>query len=238
MKKTIKLLSVLLLAVFFTTASLSSPAVVKAETGINKITVRGEGVIKVKPDMAYITLGVRTENKDAKQAQKENANKMNQVIAAVKNMGIDEKDIQTSGYSVYPQYDYESKTGERIVGYTVTNTISVTVRDISKVGELLDLAVKEGANLSGGIQFSVSDTEKYYNEALKQAIKNAQGKAAAIGEALGVVIKAPVSVVETSYGGRSVVYADEESFKTNAVSTPVEIGEMDINAIVEVIYQY
>ena len=70
MKKTIKLLSVLLLAVFFTTASLSSPAVVKAETGINKITVRGEGAIKVKPDMAYITLGVRTENKDAKQAQK------------------------------------------------------------------------------------------------------------------------------------------------------------------------
>jgi len=209
-------------------------------SNFNKITVRGQGTIKVKPDIAYINLGVYTENKDAKIAQEENATKMNKVISALKNIGIDEKDMQTNYYYIYPIYDYQSKGGNRIVGYNVTNTITVTVRDILKVGNVLDLAIKEGANVSSGIQFSIADTEKYYNEALKQAVKNAKGKAEAIGEAIGVEIKVPVSVVEISYGGRTVVYADIEqmSAKAESVSTPVETGEMDINATVEVTYKY
>lgn len=238
-----KILSLSLIAIFMMAISIiGSHDIVMAQTGeneFNTITVRGEGTIKVKPDIAYISIGVLTENKDAKVAQTENATKINKVISALKDMGIEEESIQTGNYSVYPIYDYDSKGPERITGYNVNNTINVTVRDILMVGDVLDVGIKEGANMSSGIQFSVSDTEGYYHEALKQAVNNAKGKADAIGEVLGVNIQAPSSVVEISYGGRAVLYKDEAQVTGKGLgSTPVETGELDINATVEVSYRY
>lgn len=248
MKKLTKILSTTLIVAGLLTVGFTGRELFKAEPAMaaldsakaNTITSRGEGVVKVKPDIAYITMGVRTENKDAKVAQTSNAEKMDKVIAALKKMGIEEKDIQTSNYSVYPQYDYEAKGAEKIVGYVVDNTVMITVRDILKVGDVLDIGVAEGANVSNGIQFSISDTEKYYQEALKLAVKNARGKAEAMGEAIGVTLKNPSSIVEQSSGGSNIIYADRgvgiETAKM--ASTPISTGELDVRAMVEVSYQY
>jgi len=246
MKKYTKILSTTLIVAGLLTVGFTGRELFKAEpvmadsVKVNTITAMGEGIVKVKPDIAYITMGVRTENKDAKVAQTSNAEKMDQVIVALKKMGIEEKDIQTSNYSVYPQYDYEAKGGEKIVGYTVENTVRITVRDILKVGDVLDIGVEQGANVSNGIQFSVADTEKYYQEALKQAVKNARGKAEAMGEAIGVTLKNPSSIVEQSSGGGNIIYADRAAVKESLqmASTPISTGELDITAIVEVSFQY
>lgn len=247
MKKLRTILSTTLMVAGLLTVGFTGKELFKAEpvmaaiesNRVNTITARGEGVVKVKPDIAYITMGVRTENKDAKVAQTSNAEKMDKVIAALKKMGIEEKDIQTSNYSVYPQYNYEAKGAEKIVGYTVENTVKITVRDILKVGDVLDTGIEQGANVSSGIQFSISDTEKYYQEALKQAVKNARGKAEAMGEAIGVTLKNPSSIIEQSSGGSNIIYADRAYLKEEAqIATPISTGELDVKAIVEVSYQY
>lgn len=247
MRKGTKIISTLLIAAVVLTIGFSGreffkgePVMAKTEvSNENVITVRGEGTIKVKPDIAYITMGVRTENKDAKIAQTNNAEKMDSVIAALKNMGIEEKDIQTSNYSIYPQYDYESKNGEKIIGYTVNNSVKITVRDILKVGSVFDIGIEQGANVSNGIQFSVSNTEKYYHEALKQAVNNAKGKADALAGAIGVTITNPITVVEQSSGGSFIGYGAADMLQSAKSSrTPIEAGELDIYAAVEVSYKY
>ncbi|WP_058485055.1 SIMPL domain-containing protein [Defluviitalea phaphyphila] len=246
MKNTIKILSSVFIMAILVIAGFTgkqiftaNPVMANEYNNINTITARGQGTIKVKPDIAYITMGVRTEHEDAETAQSDNAKKMDEVINALKEMGIEERDIQTSNYSIYPQYDYEAKGGERIIGYTVENTVNVTIRDINKVGEVLDTGVEKGANVSRGIQFSVSNTEEYYKKALKQAIENAKGKAEAMGEAINVSIKNPISVTELSSGGNNIIYADQELLQNKVnLETPISIGELDINASVEVVYQY
>ncbi|NLK21673.1 MAG: SIMPL domain-containing protein [Epulopiscium sp.] len=248
MKKLNQILPLTLIAILVFTMGVFSRETLKIEPvmaniGTNKtntITATGEGVVKVKPDIANITMGVRIENKDARTAQTKNAEKMDQVIAALKKMGIADKDIQTSNYSIYPQYDWEAKGGSKIIGYTVENTIKITVRDITKVGDVLDIGVEEGANVSSGIQLSIADTEKYYQEALKQAVNNAKGKATAIGEAIGVTIKIPSSITEQSVGGRSVIYAEDlqMNVRKEMDRTPIQTGELDIRALVEVSYSY
>ena len=223
----------------------NSQKVVFADTSSNlpSIQVSGEGIVKVKPDIAYITLGVKTKDQNPQQAQVENTKKMNKVMKILKELGIDEKDIQTSQYSIYPEYRYIEETGERKEdGYIVNHLLRVTVRDIQKLGVVLDKTLIQGVNVSHGIEFGVANEEKYYQEALQEAIENAQGKAQAIGQSLSIKIDKPYTIIERSTGGSSIQYMDR-SIKMNAVeesstSTPIGIGELDIRANVQVMYQY
>lgn len=241
------LIGIMIVAVIGVTAGVISQTGVKdvyadQQSDKNSIQVNGQGKIKVKPDMAVVNLGVKTEDKDAKKAQEENASKMDKVVKALQGLGIDSDDMKTQNYSIYPRYQYIEKTGEnQLDRYEVNNTIAVTVRDISTVGKVIDTAVNEGVNLSNSIQFTTSKESAYYRQALEEAVKSAKGKADTIAKAIGVTIGNPKTVVEQSYGGETIRY---ESVQNTAklmaadTATPIQSGELEITATVNVTYEY
>lgn len=213
-----------------------------AEEGNNKktINVSGQARVSVAPDFATINLGVVTEDKDAKAAQQANAAAMEKVIASIKASGIKEADIQTVNYSINPKYDYNKETGESsIIGYSVRNSVNVTVRDLKKTGSIIDAAAQSGANISSSITFGLSNYEEAYNEALKNAVLAAKAKANTIAEALGVKLIAPVTVSE-GYGYSPLSnYAVYDMKMTDSVAkTPVQAGSIEITANVSIVYEY
>lgn len=208
---------------------------IRAESFNSKMKVAGQGEVNAVPDVAEIIIGVTTEGKQLEAVQKENARITQQVIDSIKKMGVDSKDIQTRNYSINPRYDYiEGKQVFR--GYTVSNNVKVTIRQVGKVGEIIDAAVKAGANTVNSINFIVSDTSKYYNEALRLAVKDAQNKATVIAEKLKVNLNiTPVQIVEQ---GVSPIAPMPASYKTLQASTPIEPGENKITASIEAVFVY
>ena len=148
-----------------------------------KLKVQGEGSIMVQPDIAVVVLGISTENKELKLAQEENTIKSNAVLKTLKDMSIQTKDIQTQSYTITPQYDYID--GKQVIrSYLVVNNLEITIRDMSKIGEIIDAAVESGANQVNSIRFSVSDQSKYYRQALKSAVDDAILKSRTLGNTL------------------------------------------------------
>lgn len=240
------ILAVLLLAaavlVMMTLGSYFAVPVKAADTSAEKktISVSGQAKVTAAPDIAYISLGVISEDKDAKVAQKSNATAMEKVIASIRANGVKDEDIKTDNYSIYPKYDYNKNNGVgTIIGYTVNNTVRVTVRDLSKTGNIIDAASGSGVNVSSNIAFGLSNYEKYYNDALKNAVLAAKKKAATMAEALGVTLKAPISVSEG--GGYSPLqnYVTYEMKADSAgAATPVQSGSLEITANVSAVYEY
>lgn len=211
----------------------------------NIVTVNGLGSVKVKPDIAYISVGVETFNTDAKKAQEEIAKKMDKIIDAMKKNGVKDEDIKTTGYNIYKTSKYDSYSlGEKekvTEGYNARNVAEITIRDINMVGKIIDSAGKEGANVVNNIRFGISDEDKYYSEALKLAMKNASGKAEAILSTFGSKPGKPYRIQENSYGA-PIVYRGNVMMKAemaaDAYETPVEAGELDVTARVVVEYKY
>lgn len=240
----------LLVCMMFVTLLASSPVqTVSAETSQlpptkRTMNVSGQGTVKATPDIAYVSLGVVTEHTNAKTAQQDNAKAMDKIVTAIKAAGIAESDIKSVNYSIYPKYNYNQRTGtSSIDGYTVNNSIQVTVRDIKKTGNIIDLASTNGANISSQISFGLSDYEKYYNEALKNAVEIAKKRASTMAGALGIKLDVPVSVSEN--GGYSPVYSynsygayEARAAMEDAATTPVSAGSMEIRASVNMTYEY
>ncbi len=235
-------MAIALLAAAILSLSALTPVKAASEDQPTKRTVNvsGEGTVNASPDIAYVTMGVLTENKDAKTAQQNNAAAMDKVVALLKSSGIKSEDIKTVNYTISPKYDYIQSTGEsRITGYSVNNSVQVTVKDITKVGSLIDLAAGSGVNLTSNISFGLSDYEKFYNDALKKALEAAKKKADTIAGVYGITLSLPVTISES--GGYSPVY----SFGGYAVkadmaapATPIQPGNMEIKANVNVVYEY
>ena len=122
------------------------------------IAVAGVGQAQAKPDIASVSLGVQTQAPVARDAQTENSELMAKVIDAIKAMGIEDEDISTHGLSLRPRYDRE---GQNVDAYVATNNVSVIVRDLDQVGEVLDAGFDAGANVAGGVQFSIADPDGF-----------------------------------------------------------------------------
>jgi len=220
----------------------SGSQVLAEETeAIGTLSVSGQGRLSVKPDEAVVELGVVTNGKTAKEAQEANNRLMDQVLAALKTV-VAEKDLQTSGLRLDPQYDYSEKQPEpRITGYRAENRLQVTVRDVDLVGKVIDLAVSAGINEINYVRFQVAGDEEVRNRALAAAVKDARAQADAVAGALGkqVVDVVRVEVLNTNLpaplldGG----YAIRTAAQDLQVATPVEPGEMEVEARVQVIYQ-
>lgn len=213
-----------------------------SEAAARTINVTGDGEVNVTPDIAYVSLGVTTEKSSVGEAQKNNSTTMNNIIAAIKKAGVASEDIKTSKYTISPKYSYEDKTGNStIVGYTVTSTLSVTVKNINLVGSIIDTAIINGANNSNGITFGVSDYEKYYNIALTNAISNAKVKAQAMANSIDVKLSTPTKITENSSGVPTeypVFY--NESVKNSSMDQgmTVQTGIYKIKANVSLVYEY
>jgi len=207
----------------------------------NILTVNGTGIVKVKPNIAYINIGVETFDKDAKVAQEKNTQIMNKVIDEIKKSGIKNEDIKTVQYNIYKNYEYAPMNDgrDRVEGFQVRNIVEVTIRNIDKTGEIIGTASKAGANNIYNIRLGVDDEEKYYHEALKLAMKNAEGKANAILQTFGAKASKPYSISESGYGA-PMIYKDARDLDlaAEAAYPTIETGELDITANVMVQYKY
>ncbi len=160
------------------------------------LSVSGTGTANLTPDMAYINIGVHTEKQTAAKAVAENNTQTQKVIQALTDAGIDQKDIRTTNFSIYPNDKYDPQTGqptgERT--YVVDNTVMVTVRDLTKLGGLLDTVVQAGANTVSSIQFDVADKDKALAPARDAAVKDANAKAQELAASAGVQLGELISV--------------------------------------------
>ena len=200
------------------------------------IAVAGVGQAQAKPDIASVSLGVQTQAPVARDAQAENSELMAKVIDAIKAMGIEDEDISTHGLSLRPRYDRE---GQNVDAYVATNNVSVIVRDLDQVGEVLDAGFDAGANVAGGVQFSIADPTDSRNQAMELAVADARGRADVLADAAGVTIVGVLSVTEDSGGypsPRPAMASVRLESAAMKMATPIEPGELTISVWVRVVY--
>ncbi|PIR66281.1 MAG: hypothetical protein COU51_04980 [Parcubacteria group bacterium CG10_big_fil_rev_8_21_14_0_10_36_14] len=168
------------------------------------INISGEGKVSSVPDIAMINLGVTSEAKTVKQAQDDNTKKMNDVVKAIKDLGVVDKDIQTTNYNIYPKYSYDQTRGtSNIIGYTVSQSVTLKIRELDKVGSILGKAGELGVNQVGGVEFTIDKPESLKSEAREKAIKDAKDKASILAKELGVNLGRVVSFSEYTNGSVS-----------------------------------
>jgi len=205
----------------------------------NTISVSGEGKISAKPDIGQVSLSVVSTAKTVALAQKDNTDKMNKIIKAMKDLGIKEEDLKTVNYSASPSYQYSNGKSE-IIGYQIDQTLEVKIRDLEKVGDILSQAAVAGANQVGSLSFTFDDPEKLNTEARQKAIDSAKTKAQDLAKVLGVSLGKVVSFSENS-SGRPVpmYYANDALGKGGgSASTPeVQTGQNEININVSLSYE-
>jgi uncharacterized protein YggE len=203
------------------------------------IAISGEGKVTGIPDIATIDVGLMTERPDVKSAQRENTEKMNRLIKNLKALGVEDKDIQTSYYNIYPQYDWPN--GKQVLrGYQVNQGVAIKIRNLDKIGDILAAAGEGGANQVSGLSFNIDDPEKLRQEARIDALENAKEKAEALARVAGVKLGKIVSFSEyaeapppmfKAYEGLGLGGGEEMAAPT------VERGSMDIVVNVTVSYE-
>ncbi len=206
------------------------------------IAIEGRGEVRAAPDMATINSGVTTQGATAREALDANTSAMSELIAALKEAGIEARDIQTSGFSVNPNYVYSDARDElgyslppRINGYQVSNSVTVVVRDLEELGSILDRSVTVGANTVNGVSFSVADPAELLNEARKAAFADARAKAELYAGVAGAELGDLESITERqdfSSPQPYPMYARAEM--QSAADVPVEAGELTFAITVNV----
>ncbi len=236
MKKSLLIIVVSIVAVL----SLSACAGV-GQTGVANVRTlgaNGSGQVYLVPDVAYINIGVRVDADEVSDALAKNNTQANSIAEALQKMGVDKKDIQTSNFNVYPMMDYgmDGQISRRY--YVVENTVFITVRDLAKLGDLLDTVVRSGANTINGISFDVLDKTAAQAEARNMAIANAKAEAEAIAASAGVKLGNLQSVnVYTS--GVSVPMFDAKGIGGAMMESaaPISAGQLKISVEANVVYE-
>jgi len=196
------------------------------------ISVTGEATVQVAPDQAQIDGGVANDARTAREASDANNAAMGKVLLALKGAGIDEKDFQTSRLSLQPQYAPNRSGPSPIVGYRAANRVTIRVRDVSKVANIIDVLVGAGANDIGGINFMVSQASKLLDEAREQAISDARRKAQIYARAAGVTLGEPLAISEQS--SPSPIFRGKVAAGMVAATAPVAQGEETLSVTVNV----
>lgn len=221
--------------------SACGPAVVSqsAQPPMRSISVSGAGTAYLVPDIAYIYVGVHTEKPSASEAVAENNAQTQTMIQSLRDFGIDAKDIRTTNFSIYPFDKYDpvtgTSTGEKY--YSVDNTVYVTVRDLDKLGELLDTVIAAGANTVNSVQFDVADKDAALKQARADAVKDAMAKAQELADAAGVSI----GEIQTISFQDSVYYPIMDGrggggAASEAAAVPIQPGQLTFTVTVNVTY--
>ena len=194
------------------------------------ITVTGTGTITSVPDEATFTVGVQTQGSTARDALASNSAQMRRVIGAVRSAGVSKNDIQTQDVSVSANYS----DGNQIDGYSASNSVLVTIRDLSRAGRVLDAASNAGANQVYGPSLSRSDQDALEKKALRDAVGEARTKAEALAKAAGVSLGGVTAITEGSSGGAEPYYATD--LRMAKADAPIEPGTQDIQASVTITF--
>ncbi len=232
-------LATLAVAVGALIAVWSRPQSIVAATNtapVRQITVVGKGETKAAPDTASVQLGVQTEAETARQALTDNNTKMQTLVARLKELGIADKDIQTSNISIYARYD---DRGRDVLGYQVSNTVTVTIRNISQTGEVLDKVVDAGANSVMGISFMIDQPSLLEQTARDQAIQDARTRAEAMAKASNATIGQVLSITENIGSTPPPVYpaAERATAAGDAAMVPIQTGEQTVTAQVQITFE-
>ncbi|MEM8751598.1 MAG: SIMPL domain-containing protein [Pseudomonadota bacterium] len=225
----------LALAAALSAAFAAAPA--HAEEPRRTLTILGQGEAAATPDLATIRIGVETRAETADAAMEENAATAAKLSAAAREAGIADRDIQTSGLTLYPVYENRRPNEAeppKIVGYQAGVELALRLRDLDKVGEALGALVEAGANQMRGIAFAIEDDEALRDEARRAAIADARRKAELYAEAAGVALGPILSISEGGAGGGPVFEATTRGFAADAVA--VERGETSVAATVRVVW--
>jgi uncharacterized protein len=235
--KIIFLITVLALGAVLTACGPASLAV-QTQPPQRTITVTGTGKVTLTPDIAYISIGVHTENASAKEAVSNNTTQAQAVIAAIKGFGVVDKDIQTTNFSINPQQQYDANGKVTGIQYVVDNTVYVTVRNLTKLGDLLDSTVNAGANNINSIQFDVADKTGALSQARLAAVADAKKQADELTKATGVTLDVvqTISYYDTT-APVTVQYAKSDVMMAPAAApVPIQAGSMQIYTTVTIVY--
>lgn len=210
------------------------------------IAVSGTGEVFVKPDLIQTSFSVVTEAKTVAEALAQNTSKMNAVISFMKSQGIEEKDLKTTSFNISPRYEYQKveteiypyPPGKRVlIGYEVSQSLQVKLRDLTKAGTIIEGAVNAGSNQAGDLQFLVDKEDEFKKQAREQAIAKAKGKAQELASQLGVKLVRIVNFSESGFA--PVFFGKEAAFPTAPGSSApqIETGENKIEVQVSITYE-
>jgi len=203
----------------------------------NTISVTGKGEIFIKPDIAKISVSVEKEAVSIADVQKQATDAINKIVEFLKSSGIEDKDIKTTNYSIYPRYDY-LRTGQVFRGYVVSQTLDVKIRKIDDAGKILAGATSAGANQIGGVSFTVDNEEAVKQEARQKAIADAKEKARQLAKDLGIKIGRLTNFSESGNGDIIMPYAmKSETLGTGGPEPEIPSGENKVTVTVNLTYQ-
>ncbi len=221
--------STVLAAALITAMSLTTALARAQDNPTPRILVTGVGEVSVEPDLAIVSLGVTQEGKTARQALDANTKAMSDILAAMKAAGIEDRDLQTSNFSIQPQYNYpkSNSSGDnrpRIDGYVVRNSLTVRIRDLASVGDVLDASVSLGVNDGGNLIFGNDDPERAINEARTKAMQDAIQKATTLVDAAEVALGDILEISEHSRRQDPIPVAQARMMEMAADSAPVPVA--------------
>jgi uncharacterized protein YggE len=211
------------------------PAAAQAQAA-RMITMGGHGEVRATPDTAMLSAGVSTEAPTAAAALSANNSRMQAVMTAIKKLGVADKDIRTSNFSVSPQYANSNSEAPRITGYQASNQVDVRLEDVSKLGTALDALVAAGANQMHGVSFLIRNDAELLSQARADAVAEARAKAETFAKAAGVSLGAILSISESGIEAPRPMYRMESVVVTGA-RVPVAMGEQSVGADVTIVWE-
>lgn len=200
------------------------------------LSVSAQAEARRVPDIANLSTGVVTQAADANAAMRANAEQMSKVVAAIRQAGIAERDIQTGGVNLNPRYRYAENQPPTITGYQASNTVNLVVRDVARLGRILDALVEVGANQINGPSFDVDDKDSAYDEARRAAIDKAQQRASMYARTLGMRVRRIVSISEGGSLGPPVPMMAMARME-KATDTPISPGENTLSVNLDVVFE-
>jgi uncharacterized protein YggE len=227
-------ISRVLICAFLIAAAAPAPVSAQATERIEKlVTVTGEGTVAAAPDSAVIRLGVSSQGKTARAASDANAREMTVVLAAIKESGVADRDIQTTALSLQPQYDPNKTGAARLIGFQANNQVTVKIRDVARLPSVLDRAIAGGANEMSGVEFIVSEQGTLLDKARIEAIADARRKAELYAAAAGMKVGRVMAISEE---GSAPPQRAFQALRAGA-ATPLAPGEQTLRAVVTVSYE-
>ncbi len=228
-----------LILVLALSACQAAPVTTSRDSSIpypRQLNVSGNGKVYLAPDVAYVNVGVHSQAENVTDALNQNNAKAQAIANTLKELGIDEKDIQTSAFNIFPQQQFDNEGKLTGTIYMVDNVVNVTVRDLSILGKLLDAAVRSGANTINSINFDVLDKTAAITEARKLAVEDAQRQAQELAAAAGVQLGDLISMNSYASSGPAVMY-DMKGGVGASGQVPVSAGQLQISVDVNLSYE-
>lgn len=229
------LIAVLVLGIALTACG-PSTITVQPQPPQRTITVTGTGLVTLTPDIAFIYIGVQSQDASASVATTDNNTRAQAIIEVIKAAGVADKDIQTTNFSIYPQQQYDDKGNMTGILYMVENTVYVTVRDLTKLGDLLDASVRSGANTINSISFDLADKTAALSQARSAAVAEARKQADELTGATGVSL-GDVQTISYYDSTPPIAIQYSRAAMGGGDSVPVQAGSMQITTTVTIVYE-